>query len=202
MSLALIAFPMFAQQSQEPKPNPEPAQPKQYPRNPTHDPMGQIRWDNWEDKAQRRDEWRTNRLPPEVTPNGWFNDYDYQSNLGEYLDAKYQHSLGTGKNVYIYLYADWYEPCKAFRKSINSEDYAELFLNNEIIMVDYAFFNWEFETQIEKLPLFIKVNDNGLLGPESFRPVTNEIFHPRRAYYNLEKFFKREPGNSLSDLPE
>ena len=162
----------------------------------TNDPKGvydpwaeRPLWERWEDEAPLEDASSGRISPPEIVPDGWLSDYDYQSNFGAYLSGKYQEAMNSGKNTYVYLYADWLETCRAFRKFAGRKDYAKLFLDIEIIMLDYSFFRQEFDTRIRNLPLIVKVNKNGVLGPESINPTSNKNDHPKRAYYKLEKFF-------------
>lgn len=147
-------------------------------------------WESWEDEAPLEGAGRGRISPPEIVPDGWLSDYDYQSNFGAYLNDKYQEALNSGKNTYVYLYADWNKTCRAFRKSAGRKDYAELFLDTEIIMLDYNFFRRKFDVRIRNLPMIVKVNENGALGPESINPASNKNDHPKRAYYKLEKFLK------------
>jgi hypothetical protein len=140
------------------------------------DRMARITEETIEDKAQ-------------IIPSGWLDDYDYLSDLSGYLNGKYQDALNSSKNTYVYLYADWYENCRTFRKSVERDDYAELFLNNEMILLDYNFFRNRFNTQTRNLPLILKVNKDGILGPESIHLVSNPSDHPKKAYYKLKKFF-------------
>jgi hypothetical protein len=189
---ALFAIPVAGQQGQEPPPGPEPGQPQQIPRERPREP-------DVTDRGHLHREWfriasagHSSHAPPGIVPQGWFDDYDYQSDLDKYLSEKYQGAMSAGKNTYIYLYADWYEVCKRFRKTFKGEDYAELFLSNAIIMLNAIFFEQEFDPQFIDLPVFIKINDNGILGPEVFYPTWPETEHPQRAYYKLKKFFQSD----------
>ena len=143
-----------------------------------------------DERARLEDFGRHKPSPPEIVPEGWLNDYDHHSSFSMYLGRKHREAHNSGKNVYIYLYADWLEACREFRKSVVGEDYAELFQNNQIIMLDYNLFKRKFDTRIRNLPMILKVNTNGMLGPESIHPVVNLTDHPKRAYYKIKKFFK------------
>ena len=136
---------------------------------------------------------------PEITPNGWLDDYNYMTDLDSYLNEKYQSALNSAKNTYVYLYADWYEACREFRKTVKHKDYVELFSANEMVMVDYNFFRKRFDFQAQRLPMIVKVNDSGILGPEHIYPVANANDHPRKIYYKLKKFFSGNEAINKKD---
>jgi hypothetical protein len=140
-----------------------------------------------------------NRKPssPEIKPRGWFSDYDYQSTIDGYLRKKYRNASNSNKSTYVYLYADWYEACLIFRKSAQTKNYAEMFSTNQIVMLDYNFFRKKFDIQAKYLPMILKVNENGILGPELVYPVTGAGDHPRKIYHKLKKFFKSNAQATL-----
>jgi hypothetical protein len=43
----------------------------------------------------------------------------------------------------------------------------------------------------------LKVNENGILGPELVYPVTGAGDHPRKIYHKLKKFFKSNAQATL-----
>ena len=183
ISMTLLGSLSFAAQ-QEPEP-------RQNRETPDLDHSNrELERDVWERKQEeeRRDSIMRKGKPPEIIPDGWIADYDYQSNLGAYLNLKHQQASAAGKNIYVYVYADWKEACKAFRKSLQGEDSGELFNNNEVLMLEYNFFARQFSTSFKNLPIIIRLHEKGGLGPESLHPVSNVNDHPRRSYVKLKKF--------------
>jgi hypothetical protein len=128
--------------------------------------------------------------PPQVVPDAWRADYDYQSDFNEYLGESFRQAQEAGKDVYVYLYADWLKGCMNFRESLTGEDYSMLFQDHEIIMLDYNFFRQKFGMRLRSLPMFLKVNDNNKFGPETFLPQVRADEHPRRPYYRLKNFLE------------
>ena len=153
------------------------------------DRMDRITQETLEEKAHSAETGSRGRVPAEIVPSGWLDDYDYQSDLTSYLSGKYQDALNSSNNTYVYLYADWYENCRVFRKSAGRKDYAKLFLSKNIIMLDYNFFKKKFNIQTRNLPMILKVNKGGILGPESIDLVSNLNDHPKKSYYKLKGFF-------------
>ena len=48
----------------------------------------------------------------------------------------------------------------------------------------------KFDLTLLTCQIELKVNKNGMLGPESIHPVVNSTDHPKRAYYKIKKFFR------------
>ncbi|MFT5211350.1 MAG: hypothetical protein ACI9CE_003089 [Flavobacterium sp.] len=127
--------------------------------------------------------------PPFIVPKGWHHDYDYTLPLDTYLNDKQISSAKDNKNTYVYLYSDWLEKCRVFRKSADNAPYADLFDQHNIILIDYNYFKDKFNIKVKKLPMMLKVNDDRRLGPETFFPVTKANQHPRKIFHQLRKFF-------------
>lgn len=147
-------------------------------------------WLETQDDDARRENLATPRLePPEIVPSGWLHDFDYQTDLVQYLQHKYQNAAAGGRTTYVYLYADWDEACKSFRKSAGGKDYQKLFASNQIVMVEYVYVKRKFGARFKKLPVFVKVHPTGFMGPESLRPMASINDHPRKAFHKVRKFF-------------
>jgi len=124
----------------------------------------------------------------DIIPAGWIDDFDYASPLNEYLVAKFNAASQAGKQTYVYLYADWLEPCREFRKTVERADYAELFEGSEVILLDYNYFARQFNTKIRNLPLLMKVHPKGVLGPEVLHPLSRKAEHPAKAFHRVKDF--------------
>ncbi|MFT7687227.1 MAG: hypothetical protein ACI9FB_002579 [Candidatus Azotimanducaceae bacterium] len=127
---------------------------------------------------------------PFLVPTGWYQDYDYESPIGAYLNRVLEISAKEDKNTYIYLYADWLENCREFRKKADKFPYKSLFEKNNIILIEYNFFKRKFNMTSRNLPMIIKVNEGGKLGPETINPVLKANQHPKKTFYKLQKFFE------------
>ena len=128
---------------------------------------------------------------PLVVPKGWHHDYDYESPLAVYLNKMLEMSARENKNTYIYLYSDWLEKCRDFRKKADKAPYAELFEQHNILLIEYNYFRDKFDMSSKNLPMILKVNEGGNLGPETIHPVLKANQHPRKVFHNLRKFFAK-----------
>lgn len=141
---------------------------------------------------QAREEEDLVRIHPQaqLVPNGWLDDFDYQSSLAQYLDERMQQAIQSGKDIYLYLYADWLDTCQEFRKTIVSrEDYAELFEGHEIVMLDYGYFAKTFDVKLKNLPVLIQVHGKtGMIGPELLHPLPTRAEHPAKAFQRVKTF--------------
>lgn len=126
---------------------------------------------------------------PQFVPNHWHQDYDYEKQFENYLNEKFIAAKNNHKQVYVYLYADWLEKCREFRKLADRAPLTALFDDNEIIMIEYNYFKRKFNMKARHLPMILKVNEDGKLGPETIYPVTKAKDHPRKVYHKLRKFF-------------
>ena len=153
-----------------------------------------LDFDKLEDDAREEESRQRQVSLPDVVPQGWLADFDYQADLNSYLQSKVQAAASDGKETYVYLYADWLDSCREFRKMADRKDYAKLFAASQIILLDYSYFRKQFNTQLRNLPIFIKAHGQGTLGPEVHRPVDRTAGHPRKAFHALRKFL--ETGSS------
>ncbi|MBL4681559.1 MAG: hypothetical protein JKY88_12660 [Pseudomonadales bacterium] len=128
---------------------------------------------------------------PKFAPKHWHHDYDYKVKFEEYLNEKFLSAQSKNKGIYIYLYADWLENCREFRKAANRPPLTALFKDNDIIMVEYNFFKRKFNMKAVHLPMIMKVNENSKFGPETVYPVAKANDHPRKVYHKLRKFFSQ-----------
>lgn len=148
-------------------------------------------WENLDEQA--RDERERTAIHPdaEYVPDGWVADFDYQSSLQQYLAERVRQASKSGKDLRLYLYADWLEPCREFRKTTASrQDYAELFEGHEIVMLDYRYFAKTFDVEFKSLPVLIQVHEEtGMIGPEVVHPLPNRVEHPAKALQRLRDFF-------------
>ena len=126
--------------------------------------------------------------PPQYTPPIWIDDYDYKTPINEYLNDKFRMATASKKQIYVYLYADWLDACRSFRKTASQKDYVELMSTSAIVMLEYSFFKKNFNTRARKLPMLLKVNENGVLGPEILYPVSKSNDHPRKVFHKLKVF--------------
>ena len=103
----------------------------------------------------------TNRIP-----EGWVHDYDYTFDLHQYLKGKADLGKELGKPVYVYLYADWCDDCRRFRKRARSGGFKELFDERLVLMLDFDFLNsfLKRKFRLEYVPVLVKVHANGSLG--------------------------------------
>ena len=126
---------------------------------------------------------------PQFVPNYWHQDYDYEVKFEQYLNEKFLSAKSQNKGIYLYLYADWLENCREFRKDANRAPLTKLFEDNDIIMIEYNYFKRKFNMKAVHLPMIIKVNENSVFGPETIYPVTKPNAHPRKVFHKLRKFF-------------
>jgi hypothetical protein len=192
LSLLLMTLPVTGQQEREQRPN-ERLNPPDYS---DHEMEREELWESPKEKARKENDSIPTLEPPAIAPEGWLHDYDYRLGLFEYLRRKQRDASSANKNTYVYLFADWNAACVTFRKSASHKDYKELFLNNEIVMVEYAYMKRLYGAQFNKLPVFLKVHSDGSLGPEKINPISNPNDHPRRAYYKLKKFLEANEDSS------
>ncbi|NNE06710.1 MAG: hypothetical protein HKN15_13395 [Xanthomonadales bacterium] len=145
-------------------------------------------WENLDDQA--REDLEFTRFHPDVrfVPDGWIDDFDYKSSLQQYLADRVQQAKQSGKGIHLYIYADWLESCREFRKTASREDYAELFEGHEIVMLDYGYFAETFNIRFKRLPVLIQVHDNGMIGPENVYPLSSRVEHPAKAFHRLNSF--------------
>lgn len=190
ISAMLIAGIAEAQQAQEP------ATQGPAPRDPELDfESNKLDFEKLEEEAREAELIQRQVSPPDVVPQGWLADFDYQADLKSYLQSKVQAAASDGKETYVYLYADWLESCREFRKMADRKDYAKLFAASQIILLDYSYFRKQFNTQLRNLPIFIKAHGQGTLGPETHRPVDRTAGHPRKAFHELRKFLETGSSN-------
>ncbi|MBT8062536.1 MAG: hypothetical protein HKO64_11335 [Xanthomonadales bacterium] len=185
LSAMLCAGIAQALQTQEPATQGPPAQ------DPDFDfESNKLDFDKLEQDVREAELRKRQVSPPDMVPQGWLADFDYQSDLNAYLQSKVQAAASDGKETYVYLYADWLEACREFRKTADRKDYAKLFASSQIILLDYSYFRNKFNTQLSNLPIFIKAHAQGSLGPEVHRPVSRTASHPRKAFHELRKFLE------------
>ncbi|MDX1460601.1 MAG: hypothetical protein R3348_06040 [Xanthomonadales bacterium] len=175
---------LWAQQAPpEPPPQRQPAQEEGFESNRLdYDKLA----NDYEEEAGRH----RGISPPDIAPAGWIHDFDYQSDLKDYLQAKHALGVSEGKETFVYLYADWLQSCRAFREQAGRGDYAKLLASQQILLLDYNYFRELSNSRLSDLPIFIKAHAHGTLGPELHRPVPRRGGHPRKAYHALKKFLE------------
>ena len=189
--LLLTVFSVLAQNAQRPIPDRE----RLRQRNQQQFEQLQRKWIEEMEQAARLEGRTAGGLaPPSLIPEGWVHDYGYNSDLFKYLRWKYEGAEKSNKDLYLYLYADWNDDCKVFRKAVGRKDYQALFEGNEILMVNYTFLRTVYGAQFHNLPVLLKVHPDGSVGPESVHPVSTKHDHPRKAYYKLKKFLESQDG--------
>lgn len=149
----------------------------------------------WEKLDQQaRDEGKVTRVHPdaEVVPDGWIDDFDYQSPLQQYLTARVLQASEAGKDIHLYLYADWLDSCREFRKTVARKDYTELFEGHDIVMLDYGYFAKTFNTKFNNLPVLIQVHENGKIGPENVHPLSRRAEHPAKAFHRVKGYLQKK----------
>lgn len=135
VSLLVVATPLVAQQQQRERAPNERLRKQDDARQQELQQMLDLQ----EEEEREKNLAKPNLAPPEIIPEGWVYDFDYRSDLFEYLMRKQQAGALAGKNTYVYLYADWNEACKTFRTSADKRDYKKLFSNEQIIMLEYVY---------------------------------------------------------------
>lgn len=185
LSLLVIATPLVAQQQQRERAPNERLRKQDDARQQELQQMLDLQ----EEEEREKNLAKPSLAPPEIVPEGWVFDFDYKSDLFQYLMRKHQAAALAGKNTYVYLFADWNQACKTFRETADNRDYKKLFANEQIIMIEYVYLKRKYRTQLKQLPVFLLVHENGSLGPESARPVASMYDHPRKAFHSLRKFF-------------
>jgi thiol-disulfide isomerase/thioredoxin len=151
--------------------------------------------DVWEKlgEAARDDEAQVRSHPDaEVVPAGWVDDFDYNSPFPQYLASRVAQAAQGGRKIHLYLYADWLEPCREFRKSVAREDYSELFNGHEVVMIDYGYFAKTFGMQFKNLPVLIQVHEDGKIGPENVHPLSRRAEHPAKAFHRVKSYLQHE----------
>lgn len=182
-----LVLPALGQEEREPRPNPRPSE---RPRMRNEEAREKLQLDLLERQEREEEEAVPNIGPPEIVPGSWQYDYDYRLNLFDYLGEKQAQAKAENRSTYVYVYADWNEACKAFRKSAKRSDYEKLFANSAVVMVEYVFLKRIYKAQINRVPILIQVHENGVLGPEFVHPISAPGDHPRKAYHKLKRFLE------------
>ena len=74
---------------------------------------------------------------PKIVPDGWVDDFDYQSSPEQYLQQQYQKGEKDGKQVYVYFYSDHSLHCRKIRRLMKDQRVRDTFLGAHIVMLDY-----------------------------------------------------------------
>jgi len=166
--------------------------PVQIPGGPVIEPnegTDRAVWRTLDEKAAESRSTTRSYKAAQIVPEGWLADFEYTAELDSYLKTKLASALEEGKISYVYLYADWHEGCKEFRRTLRQKDYAGFFEASQMILIDYNFFRDRFDFKAHHLPMIIKVSSTGRIGPEFVYPRSKATDHPRKIYYKLKKFF-------------
>ncbi|NND43768.1 MAG: hypothetical protein HKN58_00490 [Xanthomonadales bacterium] len=146
-------------------------------------------WENLGEEAREDEEHVRKHPDAEIVPAGWLDDYDYVTPFPQYLAAHVAAAAEAGQRIHLYLYADWLEPCREFRRTVVArEDYAELFADHQVIMVDYGYFAETFDMKFRNLPVLIEVHTDGKIGPEIVHPLSRRAEHPAKAFNRVKKY--------------
>ena len=64
---------------------------------------------------------------PDVVPENWIADYDYEIRLQAYLRQQYAAARRDGLTAYVYIYSDGNLDCKTHRDRMDYEDFRALY---------------------------------------------------------------------------
>lgn len=132
---------------------------------------------------------------PIIPSDRWTEDYDYSENFESYLEAKSAVSIRSNRIPYIYIYADWCLPCRKLRRySKIDPDFAELFTDTDIILLNYdKLNNVEGAPNYGGVPIIVPIEPDGSLGttvlygltwsrslPKNIKPALCTFFNLRR----------------------
>jgi len=79
-------------------------------------------------------------LPKEV-PDGWIADFSYDENLRDYLRRQSHLAERSGKQAFVFFFAEWCAPCVRIRNRASDADLSSLFERKHIVMINFDYMN-------------------------------------------------------------
>lgn len=105
---------------------------------------------------------------PRVVPYGWIADYDYKSDLKQYLRHQYDSARLEGATAYMYLFTDSDWHCVRIRQMMRNELLVVAFGETRITMLNYDRIKWLYRQHAQAIfdpgieaPIFVKISISG-----------------------------------------